>query len=329
MSPPEPCVVVLLAPGDADPPALEPIADVAELHLVRSMEALEQTIADADVLAVYDFRTRWVHDLGERAGSVPWIHAASAGVDAVMTPHVVQASTVVTNARGVFDRPIAEYVLGVLLLFAKDLRHTIELQQRKEWRHRETTLVAGRCAVVVGAGSIGRTVAQLLRAAGLSVRGVARTARAEDPDFDAVVGPDGLHDELARADDVVVCAPLTAETRGLLDASALAAAKPGCVLVNVGRGPVVDQAALLDALRSGQVAAAALDVFEEEPLPQDHPFWEMSNVVVSPHMSGDVVGWRAALGRQLVENFQRWMGGEPLLNVIDKPAVASRKEPVS
>jgi len=325
----EPRVVVLLAPDEPDPPALEPIAGAADLHLVRSLEALENVVADADVLAVYDFRTRWVHELGSRAASIRWIHAASAGVEAVMTPHVVESSAVVTNARGVFDDPMAEYVLGVLLLFAKDLRGTIELQQQKQWRHRETTLLANHQALVIGAGSIGRAVAQLLGAAGLRVRGIARTARPDDPDFEAVVSPDALHDELAQADDVIVCTPLTPDTEGMLDARALGAAKPGCVLVNVGRGPVVDEAALLEALRSGRVAAAALDVFEEEPLPADHPFWEMSNVLVSPHMSGDVVGWRVSLGRQLTDNFDRWMRGEPLLNVVDKREAAVGQEAVS
>jgi phosphoglycerate dehydrogenase-like enzyme len=317
-----PVIVVVVAPDADEPPGLGPVAARADLRLVRTAAEAGRALDGADALAVYDFRTTVVRELGDDAGDLPWIHAASAGVDAVLTPPVVAGDTVVTNAQGVFDGPIAEWVLTVLLAFAKDLPRTLALQREATWRHRETDRVAGRRVLVVGAGSIGRAVARACGAIGMRVRGVAGRARPDDPDFEAVVGADGLHDELAGADDVVVATPLTAATHHLLDATALAALPRGARLVNVGRGPVVDQDALLDALERGQVAAAALDVFESEPLDPDHPFWSMEQVIVSPHMSGDVRGWEEALGAQLAANVERFVAGTPLEHTVDKHRLA-------
>lgn len=322
MSRTRPQIVTLVAPSDPDPPGLEPLDGVAELTVVRTGAELAAAIDGADILAVYDFRTPLVAELGDRAGHLDWIHAASAGVDAVLTTSVIAGDTVVTNAQGVFDEPIAEWVLAVLLAFAKDLRTTIELQREHRWQHRESERLAGRRLLVVGAGSIGGAIGRLCGAAGMSVRGVARSARPDDPDFDEVVAIDSLHDELGWADDVVVATPLTPATHHLIDADALAAMRAGARLVNIGRGPVVDTDALVDALESGHLGAAALDVFESEPLPADHPLWDMDQVIVSPHMSGDVVGWVGALGAQFVANLERWRAGEPLAHTVDKHALA-------
>lgn len=321
MSRTHPTITAIVAPSAADPTGLTE-AGKATVHVVRDATELDAVIDATDVLAVYDFRTKLVEHLGARAGELDWIHAASAGVDAVLTPAVVAGPTLVTNAQGVFDDAIAEFVLAVLLVFAKDLRTTFALQQQHTWRHRETERLAGRQVVVVGAGSIGRSISRLCRTTGMSVRGVARRSRSEDPDFDAVVSVDQLHTELAAADDVVLATPLTADTHRLIDRAAFAAMRPGTRLVNIGRGPVVDHDALLEALRSGRVGAAALDVFDEEPLPADHPFWDMDQVIVSPHMSGDVVGWIDALGAQFLANLDRWKAGEPLHHTVDKHALS-------
>ena len=179
-------------------------------------------------------------------------------------------------------------------------------------------MLAGRRVVIVGAGGIGRAIARLSRAVGTTVTGVARTAREGDPDFGWIVAVDHLLAVLPNADFVVLAAPLTAATRGLIDAHALRAMAPGAYLINVGRGPLVREDDLIEAVRQGWIAGAALDVFEQEPLPADHPLWRMPRVLGSPHMSGDFVGWRQALMRQFVDNLRRWLAGEPLHNVIDK-----------
>jgi len=239
-------------------------------------------------------------------------------VDAVLFPDMVESRVTLTNSRGVFDRSIAEYVLGLMLVFAKDLHQTLGLQQQKMWVHRETEMLARRKLLVVGAGSIGRTIARLARCAGMEVDAIARTARSSDEDFGRVFASEDLNDALPEVDYVVVAAPLTAQTRGMFGAAQFERMKPGVRLINVGRGPIVDEPALIEALRDGRIAGAALDVFSEEPLSEDNPLWEMRQVVVSPHMSGDFVGWLEALGELFVENFRRWERGDELLNVVDK-----------
>jgi phosphoglycerate dehydrogenase-like enzyme len=317
-------VVVLVAEDAPEPDGLDAVREVARsVEVVRTSTELGTALADgADVLAVYDFRTPHVADHADAVANLGWVHAASAGVDAVLVPSVIDADTVVTNAQGVFDDAIAEYVLGLLIAFAKELPRTLVLQREREWRHRETERIAGRRVLVVGAGSIGGAIGRLCRAVGMDVRGLARTARDGGAAFESVAAIDDLHHHLGWADDVVIATPLTPATRHLIDSDALSAMRRGARLVNIGRGPVVDQDALVEALRSGQVGAAGLDVFETEPLPAEHPFWGMDQVVVSPHMSGDVVGWVAALGVQFAQNLRRWRDGEPLQHVVDKRALA-------
>jgi phosphoglycerate dehydrogenase-like enzyme len=201
---------------------------------------------------------------------------------------------------------MAEYVLGLVIAMAKDLPGTLAAQSRREWRHRETEPVAGRCAVVVGGGPIGRAIAGLLGAVGMDVELVGRR---EFDDLPAL---------LPRADWLVLAAPLTDATRGMLDAATLARLQPSARVINVGRGGLVVESDLIDALRSGRIAGAALDVFAVEPLPQDSPLWELPGVIVSPHMSGDQVGWRHALVDLFLDNLSHYEAGEQLHNVVDK-----------
>jgi phosphoglycerate dehydrogenase-like enzyme len=313
-----PTVVILGATSDEPPPGLEPIAQSACFRFAADAQELEGAIGEADVLFVWDFRSTELRDAWHRVEKLRWVHVAGAGVDAVLFPDIVESQVTITNSRGVFDRSIAEYVLGVMLVFAKDLLQTIGLQQQKKWVHRDTEMLAGHKLLVVGAGSIGRTIARLARCAGMEVDAIARTARYSDEDFGRVFPSEDLDEVLPEADYVVVAAPLTAQTRGMFGAAQFERMKPGARFINVGRGPIVDESALTDALRDGRIAGTALDVFSEEPLPEDSLLWEMPQVVVSPHMSGDFVGWLEALGELFVENFRRWERGDELLNVVDK-----------
>lgn len=310
-------IAVLTAPGEDDLPGLEGLGDEASVQHIRSEKEIAAVLPSTDILVVTDFRTGVLRQIWPAENRIRWVHATSAGVDALMFPELAGSDVVVTNARGIFDRGIAEYVLGAVLMFAKDTLNNLHLQREHRWRHRETELVRGRQALIVGAGSIGCEVARLLRAAGMRVTGVARRPR-EDEVFDAVYSHDRLFDLLAEADYVVITAPLTTQTEGLFEKTAFGRMKSSARLINVGRGPIVRLAALIQALEHGQIAGAALDVFEHEPLPADSPLWDMPNVMISAHMAGDFVGWRRALGEQFVENFHRWQRGEPLFNVVDK-----------
>lgn len=312
-----PVVAVLCATARDRPPhlgSLEPRADVR----YTDTDGLAEAIDGADALLLWDFFSTSVRDVWDHADRLAWIHVAAAGVDKLLFPGLVESEVTVTNARGVFDRPIAEFVLALILARAKDLPTSFHLQHQRTWQHRESASIDGTNAFVVGTGAIGRETARLLRAVGMNVRGAGRTARNGDPDFGDVVASDELAAHVGWADHVVVAAPLTDRTRGLVDGPVLAAMKSTAHLVNVGRGPVVDEPALVHALQNGAIGAASLDVVTTEPLPDDSPLWSMPNVVVTPHMSGDAHGWLDTLARQFVDNAERWLDGRGLVNVVDK-----------
>jgi phosphoglycerate dehydrogenase-like enzyme len=293
---------------------------VEERATVRYCDAdgLPAAVHGAHALFLWDYFSSAVRGVWDRADALRWIHVAAAGVDKLLFDELVDSEVIVTNARGVFDRPIAEFVLASVLAVAKDVHRGHDLQLARTWKHRETLPVAGTTALVVGTGAIGRETARLLRAVGMQVRGAGRTPRADDPDFGTVIASDELAAHVGWADHVVMVAPLTDATRGLIDATVLAAMKPTAHLVNVGRGPCVVESDLVAALEDRQIAAASLDVFEVEPLPADHPLWSTPGVVVSAHMSGDAVGWLDTLAHQFVDNAVRWLDGGKLVNVVDK-----------
>lgn len=324
MSHPEdqkPTVIVLSAPDESPWPGLEPLGSAAEVRHVTEREELAIGLAVADVLIVTDFRTTIVKDAWPTSTPVQWVHATSAGIDALQFPELLESDIVLTNARGTFDDTIAEYVMGLVLQFCKDFRRTDALQRSREWRHRETERVAGQEALIVGAGSIGTEIGRRLKCVGMDVIGVARSER-KDPDvFGMIRSQDDLDELLPSADFVILAAPLTDETRGMFGAEAFGKMKASAKFINIARGPLVQTDALVEALRNEKIAGAALDVFEEEPLAADHPLWGFSNVFVSPHMSGDFFGWREALSRQFIDNFERWRRGEALENVVDKGRV--------
>ncbi|MGQ1796111.1 D-2-hydroxyacid dehydrogenase [Kocuria oceani] len=323
--PAPPRVVVLTAEGTPPPAneaALRRLADIT----VVTREGLAEALAGdagrppAEVLLLWDFFSDALSGAWDAATALRWVHVAAAGVDAVLFPELRASGVRLTNARGVFDRPVAEFVLAAVLAQDKQLHRSEALQRDRRWVHRELRRTRGSTALVVGTGGIGRETARLLRAAGMAVRGAGRTARSEDPDFGTVVPAAELAEHAGWADHLVLAAPLTERTRGLVDARVLAAMPPHGHLVNVGRGPLVDEDALLEALLAGRLAAATLDVFATEPLPPAHPFWAMDEVHVSAHLCGDVEGWREELAAQFEDHLRRWTAGEPLRHEVDKIA---------
>lgn len=310
-----PTVTVLYA--DHRPPHMTQVEASADVRYATA-DGLSEALRGADALFVWDFLSTAVAGSWPAADRLRWVHVASAGVDRLLFPDLVRSPVTLTNSRGVFDIPVAEYVLGLVLAFAKDLPATLDLQRSSSWRHRETERLDGQTALVVGTGPIGRETARLLRAVGMRVVSVGRRARSDDPVLGVVRSAGTLDDLLPDADVVVLAAPLTEQTRGMVGARRLRAMKPTARLVNVGRGPLVVENDLLDALRSGQIAGAAIDVFDTEPLPPDHELWRTPGMIVSPHMSGDFVGWLDALADLFVANYRRWRAGDPLLNVVDK-----------
>lgn len=306
--------VVVVCRDDRACEEVEPLREIADIAVVRTADELRAQLPGTEVMFLNDVRSRLIKEVGP--GGLRWIQASGLGVDAVLTPEVLESGLTVTVARGVCERPIAEWVLSAVLMVVKDMRTTLELQRERRWIHRETRSLLGRRAVLLGAGPVGVEIALLMRAAGLSVDVVARRRR-DDPSLGPVLGLEDLDALLPHADDVVLALPLNSSTRGIMSAERLGRFAPGANLVNVGRGALVDETALIAALESGHLGSAALDVFDVEPLPVDHPFWAMPQVLVSPHMSGDLVGWRDDVVRLFAGNLDRWERGEPLAHVVD------------
>ncbi len=269
-----------------------------------------------------------------RAPRLTWVHSASAGVERALTPAARQRGLVITNARGVFSRPIAEYVLMMILAISRRLPGLLELQRERTWQPLEGVELRDVTVGIVGLGSIGRAVGTLATAFGCRVVAVRRRADEGDrpaaadedvtPFGDAmlarVVGPDALPEILAESDFVVLAAPLTTETQNMMNGETLAAMKPGAWLINVARGGLVEERALLSALTDGRIGGAVLDTFREEPLPPTSPFYDLPNVIVTPHTSwssGRVLDRSVEL---FCDNLRRYAAGEPLLNVVDPAA---------
>lgn len=283
-------------------------------------EDFPTALAGADAALLWDFFSPVAADqlsAPDVLETLRWVHVPSAGVDQVLTPGLVHGPVTVTNAVGIFDLPIAEYVLGCVLAHVKELFLTRKQQDEGLWATRETAQLAGTRALVIGAGGIGRAVARLLRAVGVEVEIAARTARV-DGEFGWVHGIERLPGLVSGHEVIVAVLPSTPRTQGLISSEVIEAFDHGSFFVNVGRGATIDEGALLRALESGRLSGAALDVFRQEPLPADHPLRDMPHVFVSPHMSSRVAGWQERLMAQFLENCERWLAGAPLQGVIDK-----------
>jgi phosphoglycerate dehydrogenase-like enzyme len=278
-------------------------------------------LAEAEVL--YDFPKGHVRDLTQVAPKLRWLQASMAGAGEVArSAGLLETDVVVTTASGVYSGPLAEFVVMAMLQHVKNLERLRRDKAERVWRQTYTDTLEGKTLCIVGMGNIGRAVAQRVRPLGTRVLGVKRTVHEDDParsHADALYGTDRLHDALGEADYVAVTLPGTPETRHLVDAEAIAAMKPGAHFANVGRGSVVDEAALVEALKRGHLSGAALDVFETEPLPQESPLWELENVIISPHSTDNLPGLTNRLQTDLFcANLRRYLDGEPLLNVLDK-----------
>ncbi len=300
-----------------------------------SVEGLSDgPLDDVEVLLRGWLSTDAFDRLLSRAPRLVWVHSASAGVERALTPVARERGILITNARGVFSRPIAEYVLMMILAVSRRLPQLLELQRERTWQPLEGAELRDVTVGIVGLGSIGRAVGALATAFGCRVIASRRRSDAGSdasaPDgedaslgelmLDRVLGPDQLTELLSESDFVVLAAPLTPETENMIDARALSAMKPGAWLINVARGRLIDDRDLLRALKEGHIGGAVLDTFAEEPLPPTSPFYDLPNVIVTPHTSwssGRVLDRSVGL---FCDNLRHFATGEPLLNVVDPEA---------
>jgi phosphoglycerate dehydrogenase-like enzyme len=278
-------------------------------------------LAEAEVL--FDFDRTHMEDLPERAPSLSWVQATSAGIGQLVAKHRYaerMPETVFTTASGVHVIPLAEYTLMSILMFRRKVPQMLTDQRELRWRRFASTDLTGRSLVVVGVGSIGRAVARLASSFGMRTIGVKRTVAGVDPaslHVEALYPFNELHAALGGAEHVVLSAPHTPETERMIGATELALLASGAIVVNVARGALIDESALVDALESGHVGGAALDVFQEEPLSPDSPFWVIPNVLVCSHSAGTSDHENERITDIFCENLRRYLAGEPLLNVLD------------
>jgi len=243
-----------------------------------------------------------------------WVSVGGSGTDHLAPWDA--ARLIVTNAAGVAADVMAQYVIGGILHFTLGLPAFARHQRDRRWTSGSVASVDGRTIAILGLGKTGQAIARLAKALGMQVVGV-RARAAPTANVDRVASIESLHDMLRLADYVVICLPLTPATRGLIDAVAFQALKPGAILVDVSRGGIVREAALLDALKGGRLGGAVLDVFEAEPLPPDHSLWAMENVIITPHCSSVYDGWERRAVEMFCDNIDRWLAGAPLENVVD------------
>ena len=299
-----------------------PIGTMDENMAQLSLEELEQGIAEADVI-VCGFGAiakRWPEWPGY-ARKARWVHSLFTGADRV-PPDLLARGVIFTSSSGVSAVPISETVMTYMLMLAKGWPQQFVAQQAHEWRRAAPAReLYGRTVGIVGMGHIGSEVAQRVRAFGCRVLGMRRsfTARGPDEVADEAVPPSDLHYLMGESDYVVSCLPLTAETRGIFGAAEFAAMKPSGCFMNIGRGGLVDEPALIAALQEGRIAGAGLDVFAVEPLPAESPLWDMPNVIITPHSSGGG-GGNNSMHRSvdiLVGNLRAYLEGGQMTNVVD------------
>jgi len=295
-----------------------------QLEVVRltTYEGIEKQLADVDILFTQSLR----REQFAVASTLRWIHSPAAAVHQFLFPELINSNVILTNAREVHGPVVAEHVIAVILALAKRIPQSVRFQQKHIWgqeilwRDRATPAEIGDATLgLVGLGSIGRNVAKRASSLGMHVICVREHSESEKPGgVQEVLPPSRLNDLLGRADYVVLAIPVTAATQGIIGRKQLSQMRPEAYIINVGRGPLIDDTALVEALRDGKIAGAALDVFDQEPLPTDSPLWDLENVLITPHTAGMTTKLWERHYKLFSENLRRFLSGQPLLAMVDK-----------
>lgn len=284
----------------------------ARFHTASSREEALAQAGSIDVLC-----GRLHDDFLRAAGNLKWLHVGSAGVNYLPLAELRRRGIITTNSRGMHGDTIADHVMALILAWTRRLPLRLRRQRQRRWdRSCRAAELAGRTLGVIGLGGIGRKVAARAGAFEMTVLGTRRGGGAV-PEADQTFGPDQLPQLLPRCDFLAVCCPLTPQTEGMIGVEELRALPRGAYVVNIARGPIINEEALILALREGHLAGAGLDVFAAEPLPEDSPLWDMENVIVTPHVAGQQSGRAEKVARRIIENLKRWHRGEPLRWVVD------------
>ncbi len=275
-------------------------------------------LAKADIL--WDFDHENAAELPELATNLKWIQSTSSGIGQYVKRlgYADKTGWVFTTSSGVHARPLAEFALMTMLMFAKDFVYLRREQAAHHWMRYAGFELKDKTLGIVGLGKIGRETARLAKAFEMRVVGTRRdTEQGTTADVDTLYRPDQLDDLLREADFLLLCAPHTPETEGLITRERIGLLPQGAVIINIARGVIIDEPAMIDALRSGHLGGAALDVFAREPLPPDSPLWDMPNVIVSPHSASTAVSENGKIVALFIDNLRRYLSGQPMRNVLD------------
>ena len=315
--------IISAYPFSQESQALLSEAAQAEVLCLASLDEFQSRLREAEILCSYWMPQNW----RELAPNLRWLQCSGAGVDGLRSTGILDADSgvMVTTAVGIHAIPISEYVFGSMLMFNRSWPEMVHLQDRHVWPRSTNWYklggreLAGQTLGIVGLGRIGRRIAQLGKAFGMRVLAIRRSGppSESDPDIDRFYTARQLHEMLRQSDYVVIAVPLTPETEKLISEAELRAMRPGAYLVNIARGRVVDERALIRALREGWIAGAGLDVTEEEPLPTYSPLFDMPNVILTPHISGVSRNYDKRLAALFADNLRRYRAGQPLTNRYD------------
>jgi phosphoglycerate dehydrogenase-like enzyme len=320
----KPVILVECPPGDYYLRNLEPLRPLADFRIGIEHSFLRENAPEAEAMLTVGMRNTALPQIWPVAKKLRWIHSMSAGVEQVLFPALIESDVPLTNGKGVFKRSLAEFAILGMLWFAKGIPRLLAQKQAHKWDTFLVDWLLERKVAVVGLGEIGRECAALAKAMGMRILATRRRAELLESDdlVDQAYSPAQLHDMLREADFVIAAAPNTPETRRMFSDNEFAAMKSEAVIINVGRGTVIDEAALVRALQQGKIAGAALDVFEIEPLPATSPLWDMPNVLISPHCTDRTRNpdWLDLAMRRFVSNFHRFIEGRPLEFLVDKRA---------
>lgn len=287
--------------------------------MVESAADLTPAAKEATSVLYWSGSRDLIREVFLQCGQLRWIHSRSAGLDSRLFPELVESDVLLTNGKGVFSASLGEFTLAAILYFAKDFPRMRRNQVAHQWVQFDVEQIEGQVVGIVGYGDIGRAVATRVHAMGMRVLALRRHApETPDPLIERYYRPEELHAMLAQCDYVVVAAPLTAETRHMMSDAEFSAMKPTATIINVGRGPVIDEAAMVRALAAGQIKGAGLDVFEQEPLPADSPLYDMENVLFSPHCADHTAEWKEDAMRFFLAQYERFVEKKPLLNIVNK-----------
>lgn len=302
--------LLVLAPHDFEPlQLLQRDAPDIEITVGTDATALRETAASADAVLIAPRYGSLLIELWRELKDVGWIHTLAAGVEFLPFDLLRRSEVVVTNSRGLYADALGEFAVAAMLWFAKDLGRLARNRDERRWEPYTVDRLEGKSVGIIGYGGIGRAVGRRAEALGMRVLPVRRSQE---------LGDSSVEEVIAQSDYVVLSAPLTPATLGLMSRARIALMNPSAVLINIGRGATVDEEALVDALRNGAIRGAALDVYDVEPLPPEHPLWELENVLLSPHSADHTHDSHDRAMLFFSENLRRFRSGEPLENVVDK-----------